>query len=57
MKPGISEFSYGYAVTNEVLKFLGTSIAAALGPWGLVVFFSTGLAREASAISWTLRSL
>lgn len=29
MTPSISEFSYGYAVTNEVVKFLGTSIAAA----------------------------
>lgn len=29
MKPSISEFSYGYAVTNEVVKRLGSSIAAA----------------------------
>jgi hypothetical protein len=29
MTPNISEFSYGYAVTSEVVKLLGTSIAAA----------------------------
>jgi len=29
MTPNISEFSYGYAVTNEVVKLLGSSIAAA----------------------------
>ncbi|MBH8615229.1 hypothetical protein I4N56_033470 [Pseudomonas mohnii] len=29
MTPNISEFSYGYAVTNEVVNLLGTSIAAA----------------------------
>lgn len=29
MTPSISEFSYGYAVTNEVVKQLGPSIAAA----------------------------
>lgn len=29
MTPSISEFSYGYAVTNEVVKRLGPSIAAA----------------------------
>lgn len=29
MTPSISEFSYGYAVTNEVVKLLGTSIAGA----------------------------
>ena len=29
MTPSISEFSYGYAVTSEVVKLLGASIAAA----------------------------
>lgn len=29
MTPNISEFSYGYAVTNEVVNLLGNSIAAA----------------------------
>lgn len=29
MTPSISEFSYGYAVTSEVVKFLGPAIAAA----------------------------